>query len=794
LYFNPILNVAKAYLFIKFIGFICFLSLVVSCNSTRKVQNDQYLLKRNKILINDSKISKEIIKELIKQKPNKKFLGIKFKLSFYNLARKENPKGFSKFLMKIGEAPVVLDTLLTNSTLKKMDLYLDNHGYFNSKVEKSIRYSNKKKAIVSYKITATIPYKLNEINYIIEDEFIKPKIITTLNNSFIKNGDNYNIDLFENERERLVLILKNQGYFAFTKDYIVYKVDSSLNNNTMNVTMLIRSPVIRSVYYPDSLITVNHKRFKIRNIFIYPDYNPLLSDTGKADTLLLNVPQFENNKLVNHYFFVHNNELKIKPKTFSQSIFINSNNYFNLMDVEQTYNRLAELRNFRFINIGFEEIKEDSSEQINEERMLDCKIELAKNKANSVSTELEGSNSSGYFGLAGNILFQNKNIFKGAEIFNIKLKGVLENQKINISTDKSNLPLFNTFETGIETSIEIPKFLVPISQDRFPKYFKPKTTISTGYNFQQRPDFKRTITNLSFGYNWKQSLYVQHIFNPIEINAVKIFPDSAFKATIEGFSDKRLKYQYTDHFILNLRYSFIYYNQDPGKKENFTFFRANFESAGNFLNLIKKGFDDNRNADGDYEVFNLIYSQYLRFDIELKRYIYFNSNNYLVLRTITGIGLPYGNSKQLPYEKSFVAGGANGIRAWRLRSLGPGSYADAKADNFDRIGDISLEFNIENRFQIYKFLHGAVFIDAGNIWLNKANILFPDGEIKADKFLNQIAIGTGFGARIDFGFLLIRVDAAIPLKNPSKAKDREWVIVNSSLRDFVLNFGIGYPF
>ncbi|MFZ4402327.1 MAG: BamA/TamA family outer membrane protein [Bacteroidales bacterium] len=785
---------AKAYLFFKTLCIIGFIIALTSCNSTRKLQDDQFLLKRNKIITNNNEISNEIINGLIKQQSNKKFLGIKFKLAFYNLARQNNPRGFSNFLVKIGEPPVVLDTMLTNASIKKIELYLDNHGYFYSIVEKKIDYNKRKKAIVTYKILATQPYKINDINYIIEDENIKSNIFSSVNNSLLKSGENYDIDLFEKERERIVTNLKNQGYFAFTKDYIVYKVDSMLNNNSMNVTVLVRNPIVKSLFYPDSLISIKHKRFRVRNIFIYPDYNPLLSDTVKKDTLLMDVPQFENNSILNHYCFVNNNEMKIKPKTFSQSVFINSNNYFNLMDVEQTYNRLADLRNFRFINIGFDELKEDSLDIKNEERSLDCKIELAKNKANSISTELEGSNSSGYFGVAGNILFQNKNIFKGAEIFNIKLKGVLENQKINITSDKSNLPLFNTFETGVESSIEIPKFLVPLSQERFPKYFKPKTTISAGYNFQKRPDFKRTITNISFGYDWKQSHYIQHIFNPVEINAVKIYPDSVFKATIDAFADKRLKYQYTDHFILNLKYSFIYNNQSPNRKKNFTFFRANFESAGVFLNFIKKAFDDTRNQDGDYEVFNLIYSQYLRFDVEIKRYIYFNINNYLVLRTISGIGLPYGNSRQLPYEKSFVAGGANDIRAWRLRSLGPGSYADARAENFDRIGDISLELNVENRFQIYKLLHGAVFVDAGNIWLNKANTLFPNGEIKADRFLKQIAIGAGFGARLDFSFLIVRIDAAIPLKNPSKTSDREWVIAHSSLRDFVINFGIGYPF
>ena len=768
--------------------------MLLSCKSTRKVHEDQYLLKKNKMNSVNYTISNEIINGLIKQQPNKKFLGIKFKLAFYNLARQENPKGFSKFLMKIGEPPVILDTNLTNSTLKKIELYMDNHGFFNSIVEKKIDYSKRKKAVVSYSIIATKPYTLNEINYSIEDATIKTNIFATINNSFLKSGDIYDIDLFEKERERIVTNLKNQGYFTFTKDFIVYKVDSTLNKNSMNVTIEVRNPTLHSTVYPDSLIMIKHKRFKIRNIYIHPDYNPLLSDTVKKDTIFLNVPQFENDTLINHYCFVNNNAMRILPKTFSQSVFINSNNYFNLMDVEQTYNRLADLRNFRFINIGFDELKEDSLDIAKEERSLDCKIELAQYKANSISTELEGSNSSGYFGVAGNILFQNKNIFKGAEIFNIKLKGVLENQKISITSDRSTLPLFNTFETGIESSIEIPKFLVPISQESFPKYFKPKTTISGGYNFQKRPDFKRTITNISFGYDWKLSRFIQHIFNPVEINAVKIYPDSAFKATINSFADKRLKYQYTDHFILNLKYSFIYNNQSSNKKKNFTFFRANFESAGVFLNGIKKIFDNNRNTDGDYEVFNLIYSQYLRFDVELKRYIYFNANNYMVLRAVSGFGLPYGNSRQLPYEKSFVAGGANDIRAWRLRSLGPGSYSDSKAENFDRIGDISLEMNVENRFQIYKLVHGAVFVDAGNIWLNKANVLFPEGEIRADRFLKQIALGTGFGVRLDFSFLIVRIDAAIPLKNPSKSKDREWVIAHSSLRDFVINFGIGYPF
>ncbi len=776
--------------------FVITLSVIISsCNSTRKVPNNAFLLKKNKIEIKETNIGYDKINGLIKQKPNKKFLGIKFKLAFYNLARKNNPGGFSRFLIRIGEPPVILDTLLSNATLKQMALYLDNHGYFNSKVEKQISYPHKKKAIVKYILNANKPYKINNIYYKIEDEMLKNEIYSRLNNSLIQKDENYDIDRFEKERERISTNLKNSGYFAFNRDFISFLVDSALNNNRMNVTMLVKNPVVKkNTNSIDSISFLPHKKYKIKKIFIYPDFNPLNSDTVKKDTSLLEIPQYKKELLKNQYYFIYNNEIKIKPRTFSQSIFINSNDYFNLKDAEQTYNRLSELKNFRFINISFDELPEDSIDIINHERSLDCIIELSKNKVNSLSSEIEGSNSSGYFGVAGNLIFQNRNLFKGAEIFNIKLRGVLENQNIISSVKTAEIPLFNTFETGIDANIEFPKFLIPIRQEYFPKYFKPKTTVSVGFNYQNRPDFKRTITNFSFGYDWRQSKNIQHIFTPLGVNSVKIYPDSIFRASIDAIADKRLKYQYTDHFILSLKYSFIFTDQDINKKRNFTFLRINIESAGNALNIYKKLIDDSRNADGDYEIFKLIYSQYSRFDFDLRRYIYLKSNNTLVMRAAVGWGIPYGNSRQLPYEKSFIAGGANDIRAWRLRSLGPGSYTDSKLDNFDRIGDISLELNIENRFPIYKFLNGAIFVDAGNIWLNKANVQFPGGEFLLNKFANQIAIGAGFGTRIDLDFFIIRIDAAIPLKDPSKAESRKWVIANSGFRDFVINFGIGYSF
>ncbi len=766
--------------------------LITSCSSTRKVPEGKFLLRKNIIEVNNKNISKEEISGLIKQKPNKKFFGIRFKLAFYNLSRTNNPKGFSKFLQRIGEPPVILDTIKTNNSLEQIYLYLNNHGYFNSKLDKSIKYTAKK-AKVTYKINVEEPYRINNIEYAVEDKDLVNNILAKTSNSYIKEGDIFSTEKFEKERERITAYLKNSGYFAFNKDFVVYSVDSSLNSKKMNVRLTVKSPKLK-VVDGDTLIYPKHIRYKISKIFIYPDFNPVVSDTLKKDTVLFSIPQFENRRKLNNYTFICSNKMRIRPKTLSQSIFINTDSYFNLTDVEQTYNRLSELKNFRFININFDEIAKDNNDTIKNCKNLLCNIELSRNKVNSYSTEIEASNSSGYFGITGNILFQNRNFFKGAEIFNLRLKGVLDNQKINIYTSDKDRPLFNTYETGIEVGFEIPKFLIPVPEERFNKYFKPKTVISTGYHYQNRPDFIRTITMASFGYEWKQNKYIQHLFNPIEVNAVKIYPDSSIKASIDAMADKRLKYQYTDHFILNLKYIFVYNSQELNRRKNFTFFRANIETAGNFLYLTKKLFDDKKNPEGDYEVFNLIYSQYARFELELRRYIYFNRTNNLVLRTSGGWGIPYGNSKQLPYEKSFISGGTNDIRAWRLRTLGPGSYYDTIIENFDRVGDISIKFNIEHRFQIYKFLHGAFFVDAGNIWLNKPNIQFPEGEFSINKLIPQIAIGSGFGLRLDLNFFIVRIDAAIPVKDPSKPKGYQWVINDAKLSSVVFNFGIGYPF
>ena len=785
------MNTKKVYLTV----YVSLLIILFSCNSARKLQSDQYLLKRNKIIVNDNSVNIEGVKGLIKQNPNKKFLWLKLKLAFYNLANQKSDKWPSSWLKNIGEPPVILDTILSNNTIKQISIYLDNHGFFKSDVDKSIKYKRNKKAVVTYIINASRPYTLRDIKYVIHDDTLKNLIMSCNSATLIKSKDNYDIDNLDKERDRITSFLKNTGYYSFTKEYIVYRVDSTLNNKCIDLTMIVRNPVYKPADNPDTLVQGRHKRYTIKKVNIFPDYMLLGSDTINKDTLLYSIHQRGDDKQFSEYYFIYNHSLKIKPRLLTQSIFISNNYYFNPIDVEQTYNRLADLKNYKFININFEELPLDSNATNKDERQLQCNIELSKSKVNSMTYGFEGRNSSGDYGIAGNMIYQNKNMFQGAEIFNIKLKGALEVQKVFFeSTDNSRIPFFNTYEYGAEVGLEIPKFLVPIKQEFFPKYFKPKTTLTFGYNYQNRPDFQRTISNFTFGYNWKQSKYVQHLLNPIEVNAVKIYTDSAFQSQINALTDKRLKNQYTNHFILDLRYSFIYSDQDPNKKKDFNYFRANVEPAGNFLNGMNLLFNTHKDVNGYYEVSNLVYSQYIRYDMDYRHYVYLNSKNTFVVRSVVGLGIPYGNSGVLPYEKSFFAGGTNDIRAWPLRALGPGAYNNTNATYFDQIGDILLELNVEERFPIYKYLQGAVFADIGNIWLYKPNSQFPDGEFKFNTFASQIAVGSGVGLRVDLSYFIIRMDAALPLKNPALPDGHRWVIAKEQLRNFVLNFGIGYPF
>lgn len=767
--------------------------LILACNPTKTLTEGQYLVNKNIIDIDNKSVSIEDVSSYIKQKPNRRILGFfRFHLGVYNYAMiGKRVSKLDSFLIGIGEPPVILDTLLTNKSVKQIKLYLNSKGYFNSVVRKEIIY-RKKRAKVKYIAKTSQQYKIRNIKYFIEDKTIESMVYSDSANSLIVPGHNYDSDVLQSERERITNNLKNEGYFYFAKEFISYDVDSAFGSHQLDITMDIRNPLVKDQNNPDTLISVDHQRYTINDINIYTDFSSLDVDTSRYKTYLYLAGKRKKTSAPVPYMFLYKDTLKIKPRTITQSIFFEKGDYFKLKDVDLTYNSLMDLQVFKFANIKFNETPADSA---NKAHTLDCKIQLTRTPIQSFSFETEATNSAGNLGVAGNFVYLNKNVFRGAEIFKFKIRGAMEIQKIfgqtSAETGIQQILPFNTVETGAEAGIDIPKFLLPVSQERFPKYFKPKTTISTGINYQKRPDYTRYIINVSYGYEWKESAKKKHILYLADVNSVKIFPTDTFLVKIASINDPKIRNSYKDHLTLALKYSFIYNAQQANKNKSFSYLRGDFETSGCMLRNINSMFHSQL-VEGSYELFNIKYSQYIRANADIRHYFIFDKINTLVVHGVAGYGLAYKNSRVLPFEKSFYAGGANSLRGWRIYSLGPGSYHDTTGMN--STGDIDLEGNIEYRFPIYGFLKGALFSDFGNIWLNRKNVSFPGGEFKFYRFYKEFAVDCGFGARFDFSFFVLRIDAALPARDPSHPDNDRWVLKYSKLKDFRLNLGIGYPF
>lgn len=767
-----------------------------SCGTMKHI--DQPLVNRTKVIIRGEKsnIDKDEITNLIIQQPNKKFLGLwKFKLWAYQ--RPENGKGrSSKYWMreKFGEAPVYHDAQSTQNSLQQMRIYLNKTGHFNSKVWDEQKLKNNKLNI-TYHLEPSYPYYIRKYSHRLTDSLLANNIRRLSKTSLIKEGNIYNAFIIDDERDRIADSLKNVGYFNFNKEYIYFEIDSSLNTQKLDITLVIKDQKARSLINPDSIVETPHEQFHLNKIYVNSNYDLINPTNQTFDTLEINIQSDTNYTAQNTYYFLYQDELKIKPKIITQSLLFNSGDLFSLDAVKKTYRRLADLRIYKYSNIQFTVVPD--SLNFSNKNLLDCRVNLARSKVQSYTIEAEATNSGGDLGLGGNLVYANKNIFRGAELFQIKLKGALEIQKqiSSVTSTNDKFLFFNTLETGAEMSLSIPKFLIPISLESFPKDFNPKTTISTGINYQQRPKYRRYITNISFGYNWSQNEKIHHLFSPIEVNSVKVYPTPEFKALLEEQTNVRLKNQYTDHLISALKYSFIYNDQDINKLKDFIYFRGNFETSGFLLKGFSMLAGSAENDEGFNTLFNIRYAQYVRTDFDFRYYSVISKEQRIVWRSMIGIGVPYGNSDDLPFEKGFYAGGANGMRGWRIRSLGPGSSSTNEAtDQIDRIGDIQMEANIEYRFPIYSFVKGAIYIDAGNVWLLKENDFFPGGNFKLKNFVSEIALDTGFGLRFDFNFFIFRLDAAIRLRDPANAMDSRWVTLKNGFDKLALNFGIGYPF
>lgn len=776
-----------------------------ACNNVAHLPENQSLLVKNRVKVSrGGEVSKMDMTNMLIQEPNGKILGARIRLGIYNGAKPDKHNWWNNKLRELGEPPVVFDSSAIISSQERILMHAASKGYFYPRLTSEIKRKGKlnRKVVVSYNLELDEPYHLRDVGISVLDDSLKYEFDDWEKRTLLKSGMQYMVSTLDAERARIAEKLQNLGYWAFSKDYVSYSIDSSLDSKQMDVLLLVKK--INS-NRNDSLtgepLLLSHKKYYINNVYLFPQSRSRASDrTLSFDTVRFeNATQREKRKGLARpvYYFINQGKPIIKYKPLLQKTFLRSGDLYSLRNVNQTYNNLGDLRVFQYNSISFTEKPYDSTLSYFQNNLLDCNIHIIQGSRFGFSVEGQLTTSSGIQGIAAVIGFQNRNTFGGGEILNVKLRGLYEFQ---VTADQQkNKTFLNTFEVKVEASLEFPRFLIPISLDRFSQYFRPSSIIAVSYSYQMKRDYSRGTFNATFGYRWRQNMG-EHVFNPIEISTIQMGNLSErFEKALQEYRENknyRLYYQYSDHFILTPRYRFLYNDQRQGEIRDFNRLKVEIEVAGSLLYGIAYAIHGKQPQNAGYKLFNLPFSQYTRAEVDYSHHFTFGEKTSLVLRTDLGVGYSYGNSKSMPYEKAFFAGGNNSLRAWPLYQLGPGGYAHPKGTaDFERLGDILMVFNIEQRFPIVGGLRGAVFLDAGNIWLFRTNENYPKGVFSLKRFYKEFALGTGIGLRYDFKFFLIRMDIGIPLRDPSLAGTKDsWVIKDFKLKDLIFNFGIGYPF
>jgi outer membrane protein assembly factor BamA len=769
----------------KHVGFfslgMAIICLLPSCSPGRRIPQDSYLLGRNRIEVRQKNISTEELNKYILQKPNKKTLGVRFHLWLYNMANPEKTKGINGWLRKIGEEPVVYNPDLTKKSTGQLKQYLENKGYHYAEVEDTAIYRGRD-AYVKYSVVPNEPYVITSIRYIIEDTSIVSLVISDTVHSLLHKGEILDKSVLQQERQRIETFMKNKGYYRFSKEYIYYEarvVPSTLN---IDLTMIIKD-FVEGEQDPKTKLRP-HRRYMLNRIYINPDFSPL-NETGTASSGF-DTTFFEGIR------FVYQANPKIKFNVIVDKNRLNPGNYYTLNDVDDTYRNLSSLGIFKFVNINFKDA--DTVPESGTDRYLDCSIELARRHVQSYQAELVGTNSSGDLGARGNILYQNWNLFRGAEVLNLRLTGAIEALK-----NQTNGKYSAMREFGGEAKLSFPKFLAPFRMEKFVSRYAPKTSVTASYNYQNRPDYTRSIANLSFSYYVQGKKYFTHYFWPLELNYVRIYENRSDKAFLDSIRNTYMGYSFEDHTITVIRYGLEFNSQKLGKRSDYIYTRLNLESAGNILNAFYKlaGADT---VEGQYQLMGVPYFQYIRGDVDFRYYNIIDPLNKLVYRLFIGVGYPLGNSSALPFEKKYFSGGPNSIRAWSTRDLGPGSYIRPASDTIfnypNQVADIKLEANFEYRFRMFWKFEGAFFIDAGNIWAIRAEDERQGALFEWNRFYKEIAVGTGLGLRLDFNFFMVRGDFGLKLRDPALPEGHRFIPFARGFErsDVKFQFGIGYPF
>ncbi len=731
--------------------------------STLHLAPHERLLSKNKLEIKTkTKIDKEELTSYIRQKPNHTILfgTWKFGLQWRNIWYRE--KSAKK------RPAVILDSSLVNRSENQMNIFMKNEGYYSAKVTSeikpicllAIKKWETKKVKVKYTINPGKPLVIDSVGYNISQNSIVKSFNQIKDKSKITTGNILRIENLEEERIRITKHLNNNGYYKFAENFISFDIDSSRGCDKTIIITKIKQPKSDSI----------HHKYHLNNIYINTNYDPYISNNLSTDT-----------SFFHDVYILSKGKSKFNPNPLYRSLFIHPNELYSQKKESLTFQQFANLQMFSFIKIEFKE-----TENKNGVKKLDVYVLLKPAKRMSVSGELMGIYREG-FGGTGQISFNKKNAFGNSEILNFSFLGGFENLK---QIEENDFRIGSNI--GPRLSLTFPRlFLLPKTTKRIPKNSFPKTTFSAYYNFQQRSQFARYLTNISLAYTWNEGKYKTHTLSLLDMNFAFITKDSKILSTFSSLSPSQ-KFKFEDAISSGVKYTFLFNNQSNDKIKNPTYFIGKTSLIGlsalaaKALKLEKR--DVVTNA---ITLAGIRYASFFKFQSDLRKFFNFKNNQQIALRSFIGSGISLDKYGVIPFDQLYFVGGANSIRGWRQRTLGQGSYYNP-SDNVDKLGEVKIEFSAEYRFPVASILKGALFIDAGNVWTEK-----PDREteqyglknISINRFYQEFAVSPGVGLRLDFDFFLFRVDFGVPVKQTYNYS--KWKFEPNKTQ---INFGVGYPF
>ena len=761
----------------KYIYIVVTALLLVGCSVSKFVPEGKYLLDEVHISSDNKEIKSSEMYSYVRQKPNSKWFSlVKLPMYIYCSSGKDSTKWINKILRKMGDAPRIYDARVAEETRMQILGAVQNKGYLGAQVylEEKIK---KNRLDTYYRISSGKPYIISSIDYNVEDYVIRDLLMNDSIHSGLKVGERFDVNQLEEERNKITQFLLNRGYYRFNKDYITFQADTVNGTYRIDLTMNIGLNNM-----PNSSETSLHRQYSIRNVnyLMDVDYSP--NNGVNLDTMSyggINI--------------LYDKKLFLRPGVIDSHNRIVSGKLYSNRDVMSTYSSLSRLGILKYSNIRFVEHLENDS------AYLDAFVSLSKNKNKMLSFQVEGTNSAGDLGAAASVTYTHRNLFKGSETFTIKVRGAYE-----AVTGLEGYANNNYTEYGVESSLDFPEFMFPFLTSDFKKRVNAKSEVSIKYNWQIRPEFERTLASAAWSYRWNSGRRANHRLDVLDINYIYMpYRSNTFIEYLNYMDEVNplLRYSYEDLFIVRLGYTYTYNSagvttQQTAKKSSYSI-RFNIEESGNliygFSKLIHK-----KPSDGEsFRMGNISFAQYVKTDFDFAKNIMIDDRNSLVFHIATGVAIPYGNSKSLPFEKLYFSGGANSVRGWSVRSLGPGRYHgnSGSLDYVNHTGDIKLDLNVEYRTHLFWKLNGAAFIDAGNVWTLKSRYSDDTGQFAFNRFYKEIAVSYGLGVRFDLDFLILRFDGGMKAINPMESgADRFPVIKPDFSRDFAFHFAVGYPF